>query len=427
MERNETSNSNRFGSAEFSSEEQAAINKALQLRLGPNFVSQRPAPGGQKVNYIEGWRSVSLANQIFGYNGWSHSIISQTVDFVDHNQGRFYVGVSAVVKVQLKDGSFHEDVGYGVCEGMRSKALSIEKAKKEAVTDGLKRSLKSFGNALGNCLNDKDYLRVLQGAVKDKPVFAVNDTLPEDIGTGLAEIRSRNLRKREAHKAKLETLTTTNKKQSYPGTNNPEPSNLGSINPTTSNPGSSNPTTVNGDSSRLSPAKCKNSLTPEWKKKLYKFELDKKEKAESDNEGQKKENILDADVENLEVDENDVNDSLTTEEGEKKKQERLRKQRDMQKKFQETLKLKRQSSSDNTIEQREPGTSVQQRPGANWTATNDDGKENLLLVEDDEDLFKYMSQMQEDMYDTGTPKRKQHKTGISENKANRRNSPRTRR
>ena len=44
--------------------------------------------------------------------------------------------------VFTQDGVFHEDVGYGVSEGMRSKALSLEKAKKEAVTDGLKRALK---------------------------------------------------------------------------------------------------------------------------------------------------------------------------------------------------------------------------------------------------------------------------------------------
>ena len=35
--------SDSFGRAEFSCEEQAAINKALQQRLGPNFISQRPA------------------------------------------------------------------------------------------------------------------------------------------------------------------------------------------------------------------------------------------------------------------------------------------------------------------------------------------------------------------------------------------------
>ena len=44
--------------------------------------------------------------------------------------------------MQLKDGTYHEDVGYGISEGMRSKALSIEKARKEAVTDGLKRALR---------------------------------------------------------------------------------------------------------------------------------------------------------------------------------------------------------------------------------------------------------------------------------------------
>ncbi len=46
---------------------------------------------------------------------------------------------------------------------MRSKALSIEKARKEAVTDGMKRALKSFGNALGNCINDKSYLAFVAG------------------------------------------------------------------------------------------------------------------------------------------------------------------------------------------------------------------------------------------------------------------------
>ena len=67
----------------------------------------------------------------------------------------------------MRDGTYHEDVGYGTSEGMRSKALSIEKARKESITDGLKRALKSFGNALGNCLSDKDYLRYIVS--KQKP------------------------------------------------------------------------------------------------------------------------------------------------------------------------------------------------------------------------------------------------------------------
>ncbi|KAK1803923.1 hypothetical protein P4O66_003863 [Electrophorus voltai] len=113
------------------------------------------------VCYIEGHKVISLANEMFGYNGWSHSISQQNVDFVDLINGKFYVGVSAFVKVQLKDGSYHEDVGYGVSEGLKSKALSLEKARKEAVTDGLKRALKCFGNALGNCIFNKEYLMAI--------------------------------------------------------------------------------------------------------------------------------------------------------------------------------------------------------------------------------------------------------------------------
>ncbi|KAM6936913.1 DNA repair protein RAD52 homolog [Xenentodon cancila] len=106
---------------------------------------------------------------MFGYNGWSHSISQQNVDFVDLVNGRFYVGVSAFVRVQLKDGSFHEDVGYGVSEGLKSKALSLEKARKEAVTDGMKRALKCFGNALGNCILDKEYLLAINKIPKQPP------------------------------------------------------------------------------------------------------------------------------------------------------------------------------------------------------------------------------------------------------------------
>ncbi|NWV26747.1 RAD52 protein, partial [Origma solitaria] len=150
-----------FGQYQYTAGEYRAIQHALRQRLGPDYISSRQAGGGQKFCYIEGHKVISLANEMFGFNGWAHSVTQQNVDFVDLNNGRFYVGVCAFVKVQLKDGSYHEDVGYGVSEGLKSKALSLEKARKEAVTDGLKRALKCFGNALGNCILDKEYLRVV--------------------------------------------------------------------------------------------------------------------------------------------------------------------------------------------------------------------------------------------------------------------------
>ena len=51
-----------------------------------------------------------------------------------------------------------QDIGYGHIENCKGKAAAFEKAKKEGTTDALKRALRNFGNILGNCIYDKDYL-----------------------------------------------------------------------------------------------------------------------------------------------------------------------------------------------------------------------------------------------------------------------------
>ena len=91
-----------------------------------------------------------------------------------------------MVKVQLKDGAFHEDVGYGSSEGMTSKAQSFEIARKGAITDGIKRALKSFRIVLGNCLSDKDYVRYVESLDKTPSNFDQEEML-NSYNTGLGE------------------------------------------------------------------------------------------------------------------------------------------------------------------------------------------------------------------------------------------------
>lgn len=71
------------------------------------------------------------------------------------------LGCSCTVRVTLKDGTFREDVGWGSISNAKDKAMAFEKVRKEAATDALKRSLKNFGNALGNCLYDKEYCKMI--------------------------------------------------------------------------------------------------------------------------------------------------------------------------------------------------------------------------------------------------------------------------
>ena len=74
---------------------------------------------------------------------------------IEETNGRFSVGITAVVRVTLKDGTSHEDVGYGTCENPK-RGTAIGNAKKEAVSDARKRALRIFGDALGNCLMTKN-------------------------------------------------------------------------------------------------------------------------------------------------------------------------------------------------------------------------------------------------------------------------------
>lgn len=116
------------------------------------------------MSYLEGWKAIDLANDVFGFNGWSTSIIRLDQDFLQSSSdGRINCCYSAIIRVTLRDGTFHEDTGTGHSENQKGAAAAIEKAKKEAVTDGLKRALKTFGRLMGNCLYDNNYTsRVLK-------------------------------------------------------------------------------------------------------------------------------------------------------------------------------------------------------------------------------------------------------------------------
>lgn len=132
------------------------------------------------MQYIEGWKALNLANEIFGFNGWSSELISVQVDFLDSlGSGRVSLGLSVVVRITIKDGTFHEDFGYGFIENAKNKALAFEKCKKEAFTDGLKRCLRCFGNVLGNCLYDKTIIAKTQ-KVKFTPLELEQDDFYRD-------------------------------------------------------------------------------------------------------------------------------------------------------------------------------------------------------------------------------------------------------
>ena len=172
------------GREPFTEQEIEEIKRSLHAKLEADEISYRQSAQGGNLAYVEGWRIIAIANEIFGFNGWSSEILEHTVDFVDEispsnnlnsngsigGGARINVGVTCRVRITLKDGTFHDDIGYGMAENQRSKATAFEKAKKEAVTDAMKRALRQFGDRLGNCTYDKVFLKDVKNPPLPHPV-----------------------------------------------------------------------------------------------------------------------------------------------------------------------------------------------------------------------------------------------------------------
>lgn len=130
----------------------------LSKKLAPSAV--KPAKQfGPKGDYIEGWHAMAEANRIFGFGGWSYTIADcRVVQEKPREIGRdkkagFGVTYVATVRVTVGD-VIRDDVGSGHGYDV-DLGLAHESAIKEAVTDALKRGLRSFGNPFGLALYDK--------------------------------------------------------------------------------------------------------------------------------------------------------------------------------------------------------------------------------------------------------------------------------
>lgn len=67
---------------EYTAQDIATLQARLDKKLGPEYISSRPGAGGQKVHYLSADKCINLANEVFGFNGWSSSIQKIDIDFV---------------------------------------------------------------------------------------------------------------------------------------------------------------------------------------------------------------------------------------------------------------------------------------------------------------------------------------------------------
>ena len=133
-----------------------AVTQKLSEPLDPSLVSRRKGRGNRSFAYVEGRTAIDQANRIFGYGGWGHEVVGEVVlreiDNVDPKTGEVtrIRAYSATVRVTVAGAQSRTDVGFHTVA--EENGEGHETAYKGAVTDALKRALRTFGDQFGNAL-----------------------------------------------------------------------------------------------------------------------------------------------------------------------------------------------------------------------------------------------------------------------------------
>ena len=134
-------------------------NQILAYELDSSRIKSR-SKGNVSLSYLEGFDVIETANKIFGFGNWDYNVskLEQVSQELNQNQNHI-ICYKAIIQVVVHDLQHQkhisrEDVGFG--SGIaKTLADAHEGGAKEAVTDAIKRTLRSFGNQFGNSLYDK--------------------------------------------------------------------------------------------------------------------------------------------------------------------------------------------------------------------------------------------------------------------------------
>ncbi len=139
-------------------------NQLLKINLDGRRVKSRQQ-GSIALSYLEGFDIIDTANFAFGYGNWGYEVkeLTQVSEETNQNQNKV-IGYKAIITITVFDARHQhyvvrEDFGFGTGIA-KDYASAHESAGKEAVTDGLKRAFRTFGNQFGNALYDKSQKNV---------------------------------------------------------------------------------------------------------------------------------------------------------------------------------------------------------------------------------------------------------------------------
>ena len=179
-----------------------AVTRALTQPLDFGLVSQRRGRAGMVYHYLEGHTVIDQANRIFGHGGWGYELVGNVtlrqMETVDSRTGEVKASsaYSAPVRVTVAGAPSRTDVGFHAVAEETSDGHDT--ALKGAVTDGLKRALRSFGVQFGNDFYGDKFdpngaFRPEQGQVRAEDNSDQNESRPSKDDSQVEMLRKRLL------------------------------------------------------------------------------------------------------------------------------------------------------------------------------------------------------------------------------------------
>ena len=132
------------------------IAQQLDAPLDPSLVAQRKGRAGHTFPYLPGRVAIAQANRLLGYGGWGYDLVGEvtprdiTTRDAETGAVEHATAYTATVRLHVPGVPPRTDVGFRVVA--EESAQGHETAYKGAVTDALKRALRTLGAQFGNDL-----------------------------------------------------------------------------------------------------------------------------------------------------------------------------------------------------------------------------------------------------------------------------------
>ena len=133
-----------------------AVMQQLAEPLDPSLVAQRKGRAGHTFPYLPGRVAIAQANRLLGFSGWGYDLVGEvtprelTTRDAQTGAVEHATAYTATVRLHVPGMPPRTDVGFRVVA--EESAQGHETAYKGAVTDGLKRALRTLGAQFGNDL-----------------------------------------------------------------------------------------------------------------------------------------------------------------------------------------------------------------------------------------------------------------------------------